>query len=47
MSGRRGMFKLPNCLLACWHVLIWSSEMSTDFFAMHYAQIAVVYVAAC
>ena len=28
-SGRRGVFKLQNCLLACWHVLNWSSEIST------------------
>ena len=28
-SGRRGVFKLQNCSLAFWHVLNWSSEIST------------------
>ena len=28
-SGGRGVFKLQNCLLAFWHVLNWSSEIST------------------
>ena len=29
VRGRRGVFKLQNCPLACWHVLNWSSEIST------------------
>ena len=28
-SGRRGVFKLQNCSLAFWHVLNWSSKIST------------------
>ena len=28
-SGRRGVFKLQNCLLTCWHGLNWSSEIPT------------------
>ena len=28
-NGRSGVFKLQNCLLAFWHVLDWSSEIST------------------
>ena len=28
VSGRRGVFELQNCLLACWYVLNWSSEIS-------------------
>ena len=29
VSGRRGVFKLQNCLQDFWHVLKWSSEIST------------------
>ena len=28
-SGRGGMFNMQNCLLAFWHVLNWSSDIST------------------
>ena len=29
LSGRRGMFKLQNCMLAFWHLFNWSSEIFT------------------
>ena len=29
MSGRKGVFKLQNCMLALWQVLNCSSEIST------------------
>ena len=28
-SGRNGVFNIQNCLLAFWHVLNWSSDIST------------------
>ena len=29
VSGKRGVFKLQNCLVVFWHVLNWPSEIST------------------